>query len=96
MSGSAAMQSYGDGTTFYNTNAASSTTTTTATFGTGTAQCCVKDMTTANCGESTYTGSPSVKGSGARMAWGNDAPTIAPWQNNLPSVHADLIVAATN
>ena len=36
-----------------------------------------------------------MKGSGHRMVWGNDAPVSGPWLNNLPAVHTDLIVAAT-
>lgn len=59
------------------------------------AQCCAKDMTTSvNCAESVTAGGGMKT---ERMVWGNDAPTNpSPWENKLPAVHTDLIVAATN
>ena len=60
------------------------------------AQCCAKDMLSSSCAESTQLVTSTETMKTGRMVWGNDAPTSGPWQNKLPAVHTDLIVAATN
>ena len=57
--------------------------------------CCQHVATTANCAVITYNTGTDMRINN-RFVYGSTNPTSGPWSNQLPAVHDDLVIAATN